>query len=550
MTRRLVAFLIAFPAAMAGCGRPSGSSEARALPDYSLAVRVLPDDRRLEISGTMRVAAADTAREEIRLSLSERMVEMRAEVVEPSASAGLAMLERVDASSNVKWILRPPRPIPPGQPVLLRFSYAGSGEVASMYYVGPEVAFASAWGADWYPLVDSAPDKGTGQLTVSVPAGWRVATGGMRRSSAEEEAQGTFRSAILHPTYFTFAAGNYTVVQHVGAVPLSAYLLTRRDHIEPYLGGVDAILSALIQEFGEYPFDELVLVEVPRELANRAGFNAIGAPGLIVMNSRAFDAPDVKYLLEWLGHEIGHQWFPHAVALRTPPGLYMEEALAEYGGLRAVETIAGPEASRRLRTSGFEYDPIYSAAAYFKLVGAGVEQPLAELQPTLEHRNLAYNKGFLVFDMLSREIGRGEFQRILHEITRGRRFQSITWHEFLNAIAAGSGRNLDWFFEQWFGRTGAPDFQLSWSQEGDTLRGAITQPAPYYRAHLKIEIRGGEGHRLVHVVETTGARADFVVAAGFRAESAVLDPDFEVLRWTPEYRAAADTARSERDRSR
>ena len=251
----------------------------------------------------------------------------------------------------------------------------------------------------------------------------------------------------------------------------------------------------------------------------------------------------------WLGHELSHQWFPHAVELRTPPGLYMEEALAEYGGLRVVETIAGPEAARRLRTTGFEYDPIYSALAYFKFVGAGVDHPLADLQPKLEHRNLAYNKGFLVFDMLSREIGRAEFQRILHEITQQHRFQPITWHEFIRATELGAGRNLDWFFEQWFGRSGAPDWQLSWSQQGDTLRGAITQAEPYYRARLKVEVRGSEGRRLVQVVETTGPRVDFVLPVGFRAQSAILDPEYEVLRWTPQYHAAADSVRAKPDRS-
>lgn len=161
---------------------------------------------------------------------------------------------------------------------------------------------------------------------------------------------------------------------------------------------------------------------------------------MLVLNSRAFDAPDTKYLLEWLGHELSHQWFPHAVALHTPPNLYMEEALAEYGGLRAVETIEGPEAAKRMRMTGFEYDPIYSALAYFTLVGAGVDQPLAALRPKIEHRNLASTKGSLVFDMLSREIGRADFQHILHEFTRQHRFESITWHELLNAIELGSGK--------------------------------------------------------------------------------------------------------------
>jgi hypothetical protein len=496
----------------------------------------------------VRLAAADTARSAITLSLSERMADLRIEIVEPAASAGPAIVERVDSGRNVKWMVRPSVAFAPGRPILLRFSYAGGGEVATMYYVGPEVAFASAWGSDWYPLPVSAVDKGTAALTVSVPAGWVVVTGGARRSTDGEEAQGTFRFAIRHPTYLSFTAGKYTVVRQAGPVPLSAYLLTPRAHIGPYLQGVEGIVHALTTEFGSFPFESLALVEVPRDLAVRAGFNAVSTAGLLVLNSRAFDAPDTKYLLEWLGHELSHQWFPQAVALRTPPGLYMEEALAEYGGLRAVETIAGPVAAEKFRRTGFEFDPIYSALAYFKLVGSGVDQPLANLQPKFEHRNLAYNKGFLVFDMLSRELGRASFQRALHEITQQHRFQRITWREFLDAIQHRSGRKLDWFAEQWFQRTGAPDFRLSWSQAGDTLHGVISQPEPYYRTRLKVELQDSEGQRLIHVVETAGARTAFVLAVRFRVNSAILDPNFEVLRWTPEFRAAADSVRSAQPR--
>lgn len=413
-----------------------------------------------------------------------------------------------------------------------------------MYYVGPEVAFASAWGTDWYPIVQHGLEKGTGSLTVVVPAGWSVATGGVRGSTDREEAEGTFRTAISQPTYFSFTAGRYEIVRYEGRVPLSAYLLTPREHSASYLRGVASIMDVLTDEFGVFPFDALTLVEVPRDLANRAGFNAVGAAGLLVLNSRAFDAPDPKYLLEWLGHELGHQWFPHTVSLRTPPGLYMEEALAEYGGLRVVETIAGAAAAKQLRISGFEYDPIYSALAYFKSVGAGVDHPLADLQPRLEHRNLAYTKGALVFDMLSRELGRTAFQRILHEINHVYRFRALTWHEFLAAIELGAGRDVDWFYEQWLERAGAPAFELSWNQQGDTLRGVVTQTEPYYRARLRLSILDGETEEVVHFVDATGASVAFAVPVGFRASAVVLDPDFEVLRWTSEYRAAADSASS------
>jgi aminopeptidase N len=304
------------------------------------------------------------------------------------------------------------------------------------------------------------------------------------------------------------------------------------------------MVDVLSAEFGSYPFPELSLVEVPRALAIEAGFNAFSPAGFLVLNSRAFDAPEVKYLLEWLGHELGHQWFPHAVTFDPPGFLYLEEALAEYGGLRIVEEIAGPEAARRLRTAGYEYDPIYSAAAYFRLVAQGKDEPLAGLHAGIDQRNLAYNKGSLVFDVLSRELGRATFQRILRGVTQGRRLQSISWKGFREAIKRGSGRNLDWFFDQWLTRSGAPDFQLSWQQEGGRIQGAITQSAPAYRAHLTVELRGTRGERAKHVVEVKSLRHTFKLPVSFRVDQAVLDPDYEVLRWTSQYHVLVDSIRT------
>jgi aminopeptidase N len=392
-------------------------------------------------------------------------------------------------------------------------------------------------------LVDGEDAKGVGSLRFSVPTGQIVYATGSRRGSTQGE-QGLFHFEIVHPTYFAFAAGNYTVVRRNASVPIAAYLLRPRQNIEQYLDGVSRILNTLTQEFGSYSFDEFALVEIPRDLAQKASFNAAAVQGFILINSRAFDAPDVKYVLNFFGHEFTHQWFPHVVALKTPPGLYLEEALAEYGGLRVVETLAGAEAAERYRRTGFEFDPGYSALQYFKLVGAGgPDHQLSDLQPGLEHRNLAYNKGFLVFEMLSREIGREKFQSTLHGITRRYAFREIKWSEFWRAIETGAGRDLRWFHKQWFERTGAPEFQLTWRQEGGRLRGAITQTFPYYRATLEIEATNNQGQRLRRLVRAHGAQTRFSFSVNFLIETVTLDPHYSVLRWTQEYRDAASAAR-------
>jgi hypothetical protein len=495
----------------------------------------------------MILPASKTERAYIQLSLSPSMTGLQVEVLQPSTSAGAARLEITKIEKReVTWKVYPPQPFPPHEDIALRFSYSGGEKLAYISYIGPEVSFTTGYGEHWYPRVIDGSDRGVGLLKISVPAGETAIADGDKRSSPEQEAQGTFRFEITHPDYFSFASGKYKTVRRNGSIPLSVYLLSDRENMMEYLDGVAKIFDVLVREFGPYRFSEFKLVEIPRELARAHGFNAATLQGFAFINSNAFKVPPARFnaLLEWYGHEFSHSWWPHTLSMKRPGGWATEEMLAEYGGSRVVETIAGPAIAEQYRRKGYAPDPIYSALEYFKLVGGGYDRELADLPQEEKGLNIAYNKGFLVWDMLSREIGREKFRRILRDITRQYAFQRITQKEFWKAIEKRAGRNLGWFYEQWFERRGAPEFQLTWKQQNQKVSGVITQAAPYYRAALEVEIEGADGQRSIHKIKVSGARTEFVLPVKFRVHAITLDPHYLILRWTPEYHAAAEAARS------
>jgi hypothetical protein len=63
----------------------------------------------------------------------------------------------------------------------------------------------------------------------------------------------------------------------------------------------------------------------------------------------------------------------------------------------------------------------------------------------------------------------------------------------------------------------------------------ISQPAPYFRATLEIEING-PGRRLLRTIEAINDRTEFNLSVPFKVDSVILDPHYKVLRWTPEFR--------------
>ena len=526
--------------------RAPALNAAASTPLYDMRVRLDPDRRRMAVAGVARFPASAHERQELRFVLAPLASEVAFFCHGRRGAIPISVTEASRANGDREYSLRLAAPVPAGEEVEVRFSFRIGGQ-GLLFYLGPEVCFATAWGMNWYPLMLSeSQGMAIGSLQVEAPAGWKVVAS--HRAVSAPRDGGTFRYDIIHPTYFSFAAGPFVVTEQPGAPHVSVYTLGPREHAASLAEGTQRMLHVLAREFGPYRSDGFALVEAPRPIAQASGLNACSLPDFAILNGNAFRAPGVATMLEWLGHELSHQWFPHITGFRATPNALLTEALAEYGGCRVVEEMGGAAAAERMRRIGFEPDPIYSAAAYFQIVANGEDSPLyrpSESPSENAARNVAYNKGGFVFSMLGRQIGVDRFQQAFHDITGRHAHGDVSWEEFRGAIERSSGQDLTQFFEQWFERTGAPDFALSWHRDGGRIVGSVRQPAPYYAAHAEVRVDGTRGETLTDIVEIAAApETEFSLRAGFDARDVVLDPHYKILRWTPEYRALRAADRS------
>jgi hypothetical protein len=514
---------------------PQRGDSAGVFPRYELEIKLDPDRHSLEGRGDLWIPATNEPRDFIRLDLGENMRGLAVEVMEPEECAGAIALESgLPMSGANGWVVRPAKPFPAGRPARLRLAWRGGEKSSFVFYLGPEGSFASGINTAWYPMLNDG--LAVGSLRIAVPAGLTVHANGLQRGSQREREQGVYRYESLMPSFFTFVAGKYTVTRRDGAIPVSVYLLKPRAGVDEYVEGCRKSIEVLSNEFGPYPSGEFAIVEVPGARALAAGFTGASVTSFIMATGGFLDK---RFNFAYYGHEIAHQWWGNLIRPNGSRGrMMLDEAMAQYGSLRVVDTLEGADAAERYRRVGYPgYVEAQSGLGYLKVLAAGRDFPLSNI-PDNASRSLADGKGFQVWDMLSRTVGRDDFRRVLRDFTERHAFREVTWDEFLQAVERGAGRNLQWFYEQWFDRTGVPEWQLNWRQEGETVRGEITQSQPYYRATLEVQAESREGRKQNSTVEVDGAKTEFTLPVKFVAHTVTLDPHFQVLRWTPEYRAA------------
>jgi len=100
------------------------------------------------------------------------------------------------------------------------------------------------------------------------------------------------------------------------------------------------------------------------------------------------------------------------------------------------------------------------------------------------------------------------------------------------------GRDLRWFFDQWFFRRGAPEFVLSTQTvargEQWEVKGSIRQVCDVYRVTAEIAFVKG-GSREVRQVDIAERDTDFSVLLPFRPDAVLFDPEYKILRWIDEF---------------
>jgi tetratricopeptide (TPR) repeat protein/ketosteroid isomerase-like protein len=404
--------------------------------------------------------------------------------------------------------------------------------------IAPGGCFAS-WVTSWYPHVLGTGSKSRGRLAFDVPAGYTVAASGRPDST---RAVGNHEEAVFlvqRRVDFSFAAARYFHrEQTVAGVPIGVYFLSGGERKADFYESQCAKILAFERDlYGMYPFDGYALVEIPATAVGNLGGSSEQGMNLFPVGM----LPDSVLPLPLLAHEMGHSWWGNYI--ESDDGPIVSEGLAQLTAVLCIQSLEGDEAMRRFLKYGRPDYP-QSASLYFRAFAPDSASDLPLATPSMRTsargvlHDLADVKGHFVYEMLREEIGDGPFVSALRQIVATRGNLSVKLRDLRAGWEKASGRNLGAFFRQWFYRPGAPALALRDSvvvRRGKLiLEGSVRQTRDLFRAPVEIVAVTDRGP-IVRRVEVADRETPFAFTLPGRPEIVLLDPDYKLLSWLPEF---------------
>ena len=433
------------------------------------------------------------------------------------------------------------QPLVKGQPVTVTFYYDGklTGQEDSPVYgikfaaIHPDFTYLM-YPARWFPVSGYTTDRFAANMHVTVPTGFTVVGSGLdsHQSAGDKNIYDIKFERPSFPGCLAVLKGDPVKVQSEGVTTAVYFRGAEAEMAQPYGQEMGKVMSYFTGIYGIPPYANLTLIETEAGAPN--GF---AAPGIVFLAPRGIGRQPNGRLL---ANQVSRQWWEEMLSPTTRNHLWLTNGLSAYGEALWTEHTAGPAAMeaqlRDLMVESLTVDnvPIIQSSR------------LEDYSPELWA--LTGSKGAAVLNMLRHVIGDDKFFKGLKAFAQENVWKSVSTETFRKVMETASGQDLGYFFIQWIESSGAPEFKLEYTifrtQKGFRVMGKISQDLDTFRmpVDLRIETEGNPEEKRVEVV---GTSSEFSVDTFGKPKNVVIDPNNQVLRYSPQVRVAVAIRKGE-----
>lgn len=441
----------------------------------------------------------------------------------------------------------------PADSISIRIKYRTIKPKAGIYFVdaikkdGKEIRAAQIWTQGepeesrfWFPSYDFPDDKATSEQFVTTvdPDETVIANGELVDVKTNQDKTKTFhyRMNVPHSTYLTsLIIGKYSKVEEkYRNVPLGFYVYPGTEWIvKPAYGKTGKMLELyeglLAVKFPFLKYDQTVVAAF-----QFGGMENITATTMADTEIYAAGAKEARLTATeaLVAHELAHSWFGNLVTCKNWSNLWLNEGFATFFESIYLEREYGRDA--------YLNDLRNNAAQYFA-EESFIKHPLLNLraQPNiLLFDATTYKKGGYVVHMLRETFGDEMFWKSLNNYLNKHKFQTVETADLQRAFEETSGKDLNWFFEQWVRKAGFPRLKIApqYDQTNKKLLLNVMQTQEgnqqtplVFRFSSQVEILTADGVR-TEKIEMTERNQTFTFDAPVKPTGINFDPREQVLK--------------------
>ena len=329
----------------------------------------------------------------------------------------------------------------------------------------------------WFPTIDKPNQKTTQEISMTVPGKYTTLSNGAlvaQKKNTDGTRTDTWKMDKPHSPYlFMMAVGNFKVYRDKwNNIPVDYYL---EPAFAPYakdiFGKTPAMMDFFSKKLGvDYPWNKYAQIVV-KDFVSGAMENTTATLHADYVQQTPRELLDGSAGEETIAHELFHHWFGDYVTAESWSNLSVNESFATYGHALWLEHAYGKDAS-----DAYNYE---SMQAYLADSSAKTKDLIRFDYKDKEDMFdvVSYQKGGRVLHMLRNYLGDDAFFKGLNLYLKTNALSTGEAHQLRLALEQVSGKDLNWFFNQWFFNSGNPELKIDykWNEATKTQFVYLTQ---------------------------------------------------------------------------
>ena len=335
----------------------------------------------------------------------------------------------------------------------------------------------------WFPTIDEPNQKTSQEISLTVQDKYVTLSNG-KLEKQTKNADGTrtdyWNFTKKHAPYLFFVGvGDFTVVKDSWKGKEVNYYVEHE--YAPYAKDIFGDTPAMMTFFSnllkyEYPWDNYDQM-VGRDYVSGAMENTTATLHMERAQQKPGQLIDGNSWEGTIAHELFHHWFGDLVTMESFSQITVNESLANYSEYLWFEHKYGKEKAEEDK---------YSDLESYKSDPTNFTKDLVRLHYN-HHEDLfdgvSYNKGGKgVLHMLRNYLGDDAFFGGLSKYLHDYEYGTAEAVQIRLALEAVSGRDLNWFFDQWYFGSGHPKLNIAYNYNPTTKKVKVTvvQSQPNY----------------------------------------------------------------------